>query len=142
AKIRRYAPSRTTSPPARAATRSRLGRWGGGRAASAGEAGGGGARGGQAGGERVLGAEGGDGPRQLGAQPGPVLRVGEPVPRDGARLTGGVRHGDAAPGQLPPAQQLVPAQQVGRRRGFRPRAKLAGRGGAGAPAGERRRERV
>jgi hypothetical protein len=98
--------------------------------------------GGHAGGERVLGAEGGDGPRQLGAQPGPVLRVGEPVPRDRVRLTGGVRHGEAGRGQLRPAQQLVPAQQVGRRRGFRPRAKLAGRGGAGAPAGERRRERV
>jgi hypothetical protein len=50
--------------------------------------------------------------------------------------------GDSRRGQLRRAQQLVPAEQVGRPRDVRPAAELADRGGASAPAGERRRERV
>ena len=49
---------------------------------------------GHAGRERVPGAERGDHRGQLGAQPGPVRGVGEPVPRDRLRQAGDARRGE------------------------------------------------
>ena len=63
--------------------------------------------------------------------------VGKPVARDRRREVS-----EPGGGQLRGAQQLVPAQEVGRARNVWPRAQLADGCRGGPPAGERGRERV
>jgi hypothetical protein len=92
---------------------------------------------GHAQGEGIPGAEVRHHDPELSAEAGPVRRVGEPLPRDRGRPIG-----QAGRRELRGAQELVPAEQVARRRDVRPGGQFPGGGGAGAAARQRRRCRV